>query len=64
MDIGTIITIDASQGKEYDYVLLDLVTPGEGYGMGFMSDVQRICVALSRARMGLVILGNENMDAV
>ena len=60
----TVITIDAAQGKEYDFVLLDLVTPGAGYGLGFMSQTNRACVALSRARFGLVILGNQNMGGV
>ena len=60
----TVITIDAAQGKEYDFVLLDLVTPGAGYGLGFMSQSNRVCVSLSRARFGLVILGNQNMGGV
>ena len=55
----TTITVDASQGKEYDFVLFDLATPGAGYGLGFMSDPKRACVALSPARYGLVIHGSK-----
>ena len=61
MQNDTSLTVDAAQGKEYDFVLLDLVTPGGGYGLGFVADVKRACVALSRARFGLVILGNRRM---
>ena len=58
------LTVDAVHGREFDFVLLDLVTPGAGYGLGFMTDMKRQCVALSRAKFGLVILGSRNMADV
>ena len=59
----TLATIDASQGLEYPFVLLDLVTPGGSkYGLGFLTDTGRMCVALSRAMNGLLIVGNADMS--
>ena len=58
-------TIDGAQGKEYTYVILDLVTPGgRAYGLGFVADPKRMCVGISRAKSGMIILGNEHMDQV
>ena len=39
-------------------MLLDLVTPGARWGLGFMTDMKRQCVDLSRARIKMIILGN------
>ena len=64
MQNETSITVDAAQGKEYDFVLLNMVTPGGEYWLGFMADVNRACVSLSRARIGLVILGNQHMGEI
>ena len=51
------MTADFSQGKEYDTVILATVTPGGNkYGLGFVLDVQRLNVALTRAKQGLSIL--------
>ncbi|KAL9900466.1 LOW QUALITY PROTEIN: uncharacterized protein ACN427_007672 [Glossina fuscipes fuscipes] len=49
-------TIDAYQGLESDIVLLSLVRAGKT--IGFLKDPHRICVALSRARYGLYMIGN------
>ena len=55
-------TVDKAQGREYDFVLLDLVTPGGMfYSLSFSTDVRRMCVALSRAKIGLVIFGDQDM---
>lgn len=55
-------SVDASQGKEKPIVILDMVTPGgPHYTMGFLNDMKRINVALSRAGDGLLIVGNHRM---
>lgn len=54
-------SVDASQGSERDIVLLSTCRPGRGFGLGFVADRQRQCVAMSRARDGLVIFGDERM---
>ena len=60
LPMDTIIAIDGAQGKEYDFILLHLVTPTRGYGLGFMAQLNRLCVVLSRARCDLVDDAAEN----
>ena len=58
-------TVDSAQGREYDFVILDLVTPGGRlYPLGFVADTRRMCVALSRARIGLLVFGESNLGNV
>ena len=58
----TVATVDASQGKEYPFVILDLVNPGgRDIHAGFLADTQCMCVALSRAQSGQLILGYETL---
>lgn len=59
-----IATVDAAQGKEYDFLILDLVTPGQEYSLGFLSDPKRMNVALSRAKIGLLVVGDRHMAEV
>ena len=49
-------TIDTFQGKEFDIVVLSLVRTER---LGFMSEVRRLNVALSRGKKKLVVLGNK-----
>ena len=54
----TVNTIDGFQGQERDVVLISLVRAnGEGQ-IGFLSDLRRMNVAITRARMKLIILGD------
>ncbi|XP_015187685.1 PREDICTED: helicase sen1 [Polistes dominula] len=48
-------TIDRFQGQERDIILMSCVRSN---GIGFLSDPQRLCVALTRARHCLVLCGN------
>ena len=50
-----IIPIDNFQGEENDVIILSLVRSVKS---GFMKEENRICVALSRARKGLYVIGN------
>lgn len=51
-------TVDGFQGQERDIVIISLVrSNGEGQ-IGFLSDLRRMNVAITRARMKLVIMGN------
>ena len=50
-----ITPIDSYQGEENDIILLSLV---RSEMPGFVKEVNRICVAISRARHGLYVIGN------
>ncbi|XP_076094312.1 3'-5' exoribonuclease HELZ2-like [Mytilus galloprovincialis] len=67
-------TVVASQGGEWDYVIFSLVRsipsyripeqPTRGWclqNLGFITDKNQINVALTRAKKGLVIIGNRNL---
>ncbi|KAL8795459.1 MAG: hypothetical protein Q9195_002048 [Heterodermia aff. obscurata] len=53
-----VVTIDSYQGEENDIVLLSLVRSNRTKSIGFLAVINRLCVALSRARRGLYIFGN------
>lgn len=58
----TLSTMDAAEAKEYKFVILDLVTPGgKRYPLRSAADMHKMCVGLSRAQIGLLIVGSENM---
>eukprot|EP00842_Homolaphlyctis_polyrhiza_P003735 jgi/Hompol1/4362/HPOL_003596-RA len=52
-------TVDGFQGQEKDIILLSCVRASQNGGVGFISDVRRMNVALTRARHSLLILGNR-----
>ncbi|XP_062126045.1 NFX1-type zinc finger-containing protein 1-like [Drosophila sulfurigaster albostrigata] len=51
-------TVDSFQGLEANIVILSLVRSNAHRKIGFLVEPTRICVALSRARYGLYIIGN------
>ncbi|KAK3789138.1 hypothetical protein RRG08_012128 [Elysia crispata] len=53
-----ITTVDNFQGEENDIIILSLVRSNEGKVIGFLKVDNRVCVALSRAKKGLFIIGN------
>ena len=58
----TLSTTDAAEGKEYKFVILDLVTPGgKRYPLRSVADIHKMCVGSSRAQIGLLIVGSEDM---
>lgn len=56
----TINTVDGFQGQERDVIFISLVRANEDGQIGFLSDLRRMNVAMTRARMKLVILGEAN----
>ena len=53
----TVHTVDGFQGQERDVVMISLVRANEKGQIGFLRDLRRMNVAITRARMKLLILG-------
>lgn len=56
-----ITSVDNFQGEESKIILLSLVRNNSQGNIGFLSTHNRVCVALSRAREGMYIMGNMNL---
>ncbi len=54
----TVNTVDGFQGQERDIILISLVRDNDGGDIGFLRDLRRMNVAITRARMKLIILGS------
>ena len=54
----TVNTVDGFQGQERDVVIISLVRANEDGQIGFLNDLRRMNVAITRARMKLIILGD------
>ena len=53
-------TVDGFQGQERDVILISLVRANDDGQIGFLNDLRRMNVAITRARMKLIILGDTN----
>ncbi len=54
-----ISTIDSFQGREMDIIYISLVRSNNGDDIGFLSDIRRMNVAMTRAKLRLVVLGDS-----
>jgi superfamily I DNA and/or RNA helicase len=51
-------TVDGFQGQERDIILISLVRANDEGQIGFLNDLRRMNVAITRARMKVIILGD------
>jgi helicase required for RNAi-mediated heterochromatin assembly 1 len=58
-----VVTVDSYQGEENDIVLLSLVRQNRNHSIGFLSNDNRACVALSRAKRGFYLFGDAKLLA-
>ena len=56
----TVNTVDGFQGQERDVIFISLVRANEDGQIGFLNDLRRMNVAITRARMKLMILGDAS----
>ena len=55
---NSVVTVDEIQGSENDVVILSLVRSNPRREIGFLTDLHRLCVSISRQRKELHIFGN------
>ena len=52
-------TVDGFQGQERDIIYISLVRSNDTKEIGFLNDIRRMNVALTRARQRLVVIGDS-----
>lgn len=52
-------TVDGFQGQERDVIVISMVRDNDERQIGFLGDLRRMNVAITRARMKLIIIGNS-----
>ena len=52
-------TVDSFQGSEKEVIIFSCVRNNKRGELGFLTDYRRINVALTRAKYGMIIIGNE-----
>ena len=53
-------TVDAFQGREADIAIYSITRSNKNGSLGFLKDIERMNVALSRGKFGLIIVGDHN----
>ena len=56
----TVNTVDGFQGQERDVIVISLVRSNAEGNLGFLRDLRRMNVAITRARMKLIVIGDRS----
>ncbi|EJW03610.1 hypothetical protein EDEG_02078 [Edhazardia aedis USNM 41457] len=54
-------TVDSFQGQEKDFIIISLVRNNKTLKIGFLKDIKRMNVAITRCKIGLIVIGNSLM---
>ena len=59
-NIINIASVDSFQGKEKDFIIINTVRSNDKNMIGFLKDIKRLNVSITRARHGLIIIGDAH----
>ena len=61
--LENVLTIDEFQGSEKNYIIFSSVRSNDSKSIGFLNDFRRLNVAITRAKYGLIIIGDAELLA-